>query len=363
MQPRLPRATAMGAHLVQFYEQDSFLVDEVTRFIGEGLKAGEAGVVIATRRYIQAIQSGLSAHLARRGTRSAKSVARSNASKKGKASGPYIALEAEEALSRVLVDGWPDERRFREFIGGAIAKGALAGNGRVRAFGEMVALLWQAGKRDAAIRMEDLWNQLAKRHRFSLFCAYPMSAFANAEDGKRLLAVCNAHTHVHPAESFSRPTSTEALNRMIVQLQHQAAALHGEVARRAELEKSLRRRETELCDFLESAAEADRAATLMKRIVDDLLDVLRMTSGRMELKRETLLLGNVVERAIELARPLIDEKGHQSTVDVPPEGIWLHGDVLRLAQVLANLLNNAAKSTERGGRIVLTALREGPQEA
>ena len=390
----------MGAHIVQFYENDSFLVDEVTCFIGEGLKAGEAGIVIATPAHRKALENALRA--GRVGRRPAKPAARSKAPKQ-EGDGLYFALDAEEALSRILVNGWPDERRFREFIGGAVARSALAGNGGVRAFGEMVALLWEAGQRDAAIRVEDLWTELAKRQGLSRFCAYPMSAFANASDGQRLLAVCNAHTHVHPPESFPRPTTAEQLNRMIVQLQHQAAALKAEVARRAELEESLRRRETELSDFLKNAAETarrkneflamlghelrnplapianalelmrmdgsdaarladarriiERQTALMRRMVDDLLDVSRMASGKMELKRETLLLGNVVERAIELARPLIDEKGHQLSVDVPAENIWLHGDVLRLAQVLANLLNNAAKYTERGGRIVLTAGR------
>ncbi|HSD29224.1 MAG TPA: PAS domain S-box protein [Vicinamibacteria bacterium] len=101
----------------------------------------------------------------------------------------------------------------------------------------------------------------------------------------------------------------------------------------------------------------------MTRLVDDLLDVSRITRGKIELRREVLELATVVGSAVEASRPLIDKWGHELTVTVPPHPILLDADPTRLAQVVSNLLNNAAKYTEHGGRIGLIAEQEGDQVA
>src|SRR5262249_13155834 len=93
----------------------------------------------------------------------------------------------------------------------------------------------------------------------------------------------------------------------------------------------------------------------MIRLVDDLLDVARIMRGRIELRPKPIELAGVVARAVETARPAIDARGHKLTVELPPEPIHLTGDPVRLAQVFANLLNNAAKYTEVPGQIRLTA--------
>ncbi len=97
----------------------------------------------------------------------------------------------------------------------------------------------------------------------------------------------------------------------------------------------------------------------MVRLVDDLLDVSRITRGKVKLKTEPLDAAAVVAAAVETSRPLIDARGHSLTVALPPEPLWVTADPARLAPVLANLLNNAAKYTDRGGRIHLSAEREG----
>jgi CheY-like chemotaxis protein/nitrogen-specific signal transduction histidine kinase len=104
-----------------------------------------------------------------------------------------------------------------------------------------------------------------------------------------------------------------------------------------------------------------RQVTLMTRLVDDLLDVSRITRGKIELKKQSISLDSAVERALEIIRPLIDERCHQLTLNLPGEPVWLLGDPARLAQVLANLLHNAAKYTDAGGCISLTARTEGDQ--
>ena len=93
------------------------------------------------------------------------------------------------------------------------------------------------------------------------------------------------------------------------------------------------------------------------RLVDDLLDVSRIMRGRIELRRQPIELKTVVDSALDLARPLIDSQRHELCVSLPPETVWLDADPVRLAQVVANLLNNAAKYTPRGGRIDLEVTR------
>ncbi len=103
----------------------------------------------------------------------------------------------------------------------------------------------------------------------------------------------------------------------------------------------------------------ERQVQVMARLVEDLLDVSRITRGKVELRKGLVDLRAVVARAVETARPLIEARGHDFTMDLPPEGLPVEGDAVRLAQVIANLLNNAAKYTEPGGRIRLSAGREG----
>ncbi|MGH7421000.1 MAG: MEDS domain-containing protein, partial [Candidatus Rokuibacteriota bacterium] len=132
-------------HLVHFYEADDSLLESLVGFIGGGLAAGEAGIVIATREHREALEPGLrAAGLDLEGPL---------------ASGAYVALDAAETLSRIVVDGVPDRERFSELIGGVLARASRDGRG-LRVFGEMVGLLLSRGQAAAAIRLEDLWNEL-----------------------------------------------------------------------------------------------------------------------------------------------------------------------------------------------------------
>ena len=103
----------------------------------------------------------------------------------------------------------------------------------------------------------------------------------------------------------------------------------------------------------------DRQLGQMTRLIDDLLDVSRITSGKLHRRRERVSLATVVSAAVEATLPLIARHGHELTVAPVADGIHLDGDPTRLVQVVTNLLNNAAKYTERDGRIALTALRDG----
>ena len=103
----------------------------------------------------------------------------------------------------------------------------------------------------------------------------------------------------------------------------------------------------------------ERQVGQMVRLVDDLLDVSRISRGKIELRRERVELASVVHHAVEAARPLCESMEHELTVTLPPQPVYLDADPTRLAQVVGNLLNNACKFTDKGGRIWLTVERRG----
>src|SRR5712691_8583237 len=127
------------SHLVQFYEHEPFLFDRVSDFMSGGLRASDAAVVIATRQH----RMGVEATLRERGIDVGELIA----------CGRFYTLDAAETLADFMVDGWPDPRRFAESVGGAIRIARGANDRRVLAFGEMVALLYAEGRRDAALRL------------------------------------------------------------------------------------------------------------------------------------------------------------------------------------------------------------------
>ena len=99
----------------------------------------------------------------------------------------------------------------------------------------------------------------------------------------------------------------------------------------------------------------------MALLLDDLMDVSRITRGRLELKIETVSLDSLIEAAVETARPLIESKQHQLTINLPEEPVFLTVDPLRISQSLSNLLTNGAKYTDTGGQITLTVALQ-PEE-
>lgn len=223
------------AHTVQFYGEDAFLLDELSRFIGTALGAGDAALVIATRVH----RDGLAQRLKARGLDTAR------ASEQGR----YVALDAAETLEKVMRDGWPDAALFAEVIGETLGQAAVAAgarDSRISAFGEMVALLWTEGKAEAAIRLEQLWNDLAQNYSLSLRCAYPMSGFDREYHSDSFLKICAEHSHVIPVESYTALIDDEQRLRSITHLQQKAQALEAEMAERRQVEEALRRTKAEL---------------------------------------------------------------------------------------------------------------------
>ena len=190
-------ALERGGHGVEFYAYDAQIVDKVARFIAPALEGGtEVAVVIATEKHRRDLESELSS----RGLDVTGAIRDRR----------YVALDAATTLSKFIVDGQPDPDRFAEVVGGAIAKAqADCKCQHVRAYGEMVALLWLAGRPEAAITLEKMWNDLARSHSFTLLCGYPIAAF-DPSQAAEIAEVGKAHTQVAPIQAFRRPVPVSA---------------------------------------------------------------------------------------------------------------------------------------------------------
>ncbi|USE76869.1 ATP-binding protein [Cupriavidus gilardii] len=497
------------SHMVRFYDEDSILVADVREFADEALRCGGSAILIATEEHLDALLPLLRGLGPGRDNRPWYT-------------GNLITLPAQATLDRFMVDGWPDEQRFLASVGELVAAEARRAP-PLHAFGEMVALLCEQGMHDAALRLEELWNDLIRRHGFRLLCAYPHRVFASDEQARHFRCVCDVHTHFYATAAGKSADITDSALRAAV-WQQKALALENEVKRLREAESTLRRREIELTDFLDNAAEgvhrvaadgtilwanraelemlgyrydeyvgrpitdfhvdapviehildslkagetlydqparlrckdgsikpvlihsngcfedgelrytrcftrdaSDRVARelaeqqrerllrelerasqakdeflamlghelrnplspivtalqLMRmrgstetqreraiierqvdhlvRLIDDLLDVSRITRGNIELKVETVQLADVLAKAVEMASRLLEQRSHRLTVDVDRSLAW-QGDPVRLAQAVANLLTNAARYTDIGGEIRLSAWRDDPVE-
>ncbi|HXM65536.1 MAG TPA: MEDS domain-containing protein [Candidatus Acidoferrum sp.] len=255
-------------HGVQFYSQDKFLLEELSGYIGGALRAGDAAVVVAT----EAHRNGLLQWVTAQGLDVTDLLVQ----------GRFVALDARQTLAAFMVEGWPNEELFNKVIGAVVTKASAAARRecpRVAIFGEMVALLWADGKSQAAIRLEQLWNDLARKHSFSLFCAYPMSAFQKEEDAELLLKVCNEHSAVIPTETYMGLDSEGERLRNIAQLQQKARALETEVAEhkrlRQELELHVRARTAELqgknAQLVEEIKRREDAETSLRTLTSQLM--------------------------------------------------------------------------------------------
>jgi hypothetical protein len=167
-------------HLAQIYQADAELLDALEGFIAGGLESDESAIVIAT--------PGHRANLERRLR------ARGLDLDAAKLEDRYIALDAHHTLSLFMRNDWPEEKLFLEVVHGLLARTRGQGR-RVRAFGEMVALLWAHGHRDATIRLEHLWHGLCRTESFALFCAYPKSGFTQ-DASVSLQEICDTHSRV-----------------------------------------------------------------------------------------------------------------------------------------------------------------------
>jgi signal transduction histidine kinase len=160
--------------------------------------------------------------------------------------GRYCAFDAAETLSGFMVHGVLNTTLFHSFLGYILSSVRSTAEGkrtRVVFFGEMVALLWADGNFDAALKLEQLWNDLAHLHSFQLYCAYPMKSFNQESHSQAFFNLCAKHTHVIPTEEYTALAREDDRLRHIALLQQRALTAETEAAGRRRAEEALRRSE------------------------------------------------------------------------------------------------------------------------
>jgi hypothetical protein len=170
-----------GGHVVQFYGHEEDLADRVAGYLLGVLQGDGVAVVIATAAHRRTFEGRL--------TQAGVDLAAA-----GRA-GTYRALDAGDTVRALMTGGQLDHRAFDRVIGGLITD-AGHGNRPVRAYGEMVALLWDAGLVNAAVQLEEMWDSLGLSHSFSLFCGYPASAVTGGGHLEAFAQVCRLHRSV-----------------------------------------------------------------------------------------------------------------------------------------------------------------------
>jgi PAS domain S-box-containing protein len=236
---RSEQATDGHNHHVQFYDDVAPVLAELAQNFARVLAAGDSAVVFATPEH----RADLALDLTRRGCDLDYLVA----------VGRYQAFDARDVLQQIMPDGQFDPARFADIAGGAIRRGraaAASAQPSVVVFGELVALLCLDGAHDAALKLERFWSELLATEPCTLRCAYPLDAFPQCDDLAALEAICAAHTHVTPADTYADPSET-ARALELVRVQHLARASETASRQRAEAQALAHQREAELADFLE----------------------------------------------------------------------------------------------------------------
>jgi hypothetical protein len=172
-------------HDVQFYDDDAFLCVGVSQFLAEGVRAGQPIIVIATAAH----RKEFAAQLRMRGI-DPEELHPTDA----------VWLDARETLSAFMEGGHPNRELFEATVGNVFEKALTSRHyAVVRAYGEMVDLLWRDGKSDAALELEELWNGLASKYSFSLLCAYAKESFVAHARPDGVERICSCHSRVVPS--------------------------------------------------------------------------------------------------------------------------------------------------------------------
>jgi len=224
---RLLSRPADKAHMVQLYRDPAVLHHSVAHYLSDGFQRGDAAAVIATSEH----WTGFRRELEKRGHDPARI----------EEEGKLVVRDARSTLDAFMRGGMPDESLFQDTVRPLLSALSSGGAPNVRAYGEMVALLWKDRQFDAAIRLEELWNGLAESHSFMLLCAYEGDALAPEFHGRIAESIYRQHTHVVPAEDYERlslavqrameevlgRTETETLRPLIAGSQRRVPVLPG----------------------------------------------------------------------------------------------------------------------------------------
>jgi signal transduction histidine kinase/ActR/RegA family two-component response regulator len=466
---------AQWSHALQLLPPDAYPAAQIAGFLADGIRLDEAAVAIATRDHLEQILAACEHERLATGR-----LAELNR---------FVALDADDVLADLMVEGRPDPVRFRQTVATVVE--ALAAGGRsVRAYGEMVDVLWRRGEEDAALGLERLWSELINRIPVRLICGYSAEHF-RPDHGGVVPDVCAEHEIVWDDMQHAAGIAEQMLSashRRLRELQRATSALCaaitlGDVRRvvAEEIARILRASSAQILVANEAArdvggpaarafssgaavwhtepgtegylplaidgrplgvlhiafdagrtvgtidralfqdvatltaASVDRAqmyeiaeaanrekdqflallghelrnplapiltalqlmklrgdralvkerelierqVTHMARLVDDLLDLSRITRGKLAIRRSAVQLNGLLAEAIEAASPLIEQRGHRLIVSERAPVIWIEADRTRIVQALANILTNAAKYTAPGGQLTISLTESG----
>ncbi|HEV7763915.1 MAG TPA: ATP-binding protein [Thermoanaerobaculia bacterium] len=362
---------AGSRHAVQFYENDDFLCRCVTSFVVNGLQANEPVVLVATEAHREKFAAqfrilGIDPKDPR-----------------------IIMLDARTTLDSFLNGNVLNEERFRMTLGGTLERLSGGGRARVRAYGEMVDLLWRDGNPAGAIELEEMWNGLAGLYSFSLLCSYPMGNFYKEAHGAAFNEICSAHSHVTPTEKFE-PASSDDRAREIAILQQRALSLENEIELRKELENALRQSLRAKDEFLATLSHElrtpltaiigwarmleagvvdptlvttaigtiDRCARAQASLIDDLLDISRIITGKFSLRADVVDLAGIARGAVDTLRLAADARNITIDLHIPIGPTMVNGDATRLQQIVWNLLSNAMKFSKNGTRVTIEVMHD-----
>ena len=384
------RGLSAHAHTVQFYEDDRFLAETVVDFFAAGLVNGQRAVAIATPEHRDAFSAGL--------------YEKGFDVERARMKGQLVLLDAEELLAAFMVGSLPDAVRFHAAMDGLLGSHARFGDGiakrqSVLAFGEMVDLLWRRNNLEGALRLEELWNELAAVYSFSLLCGYSLGGFVDDAHDAPLRAICDRHSHVVPTERYMQ-MDDEARLREIALLQQRARALETELEHRNGLEESLRdalraahaanRTKSEFLSAMshelrtplnaigghaqliemglhgpvseaqrEALGRVQRSQRHLLAMINDLLNCARCDAGQVEFSIEPLPIAAAVEGVVTMLAPLAGANGLECDVTSPrgDDAIVVQADAEKLQQILLNVVGNAIKFSPGGTRITVQASR------
>ena len=166
-------------HVVQIYEEEPLFMETLTGFVADGLRLGEATIVVATPPHRAALRNRLAQVCPQISDM--------------RAAGQHVELDAADTLDQFMRNGWPDDGLFDALVDETVEQARRnSPTGRVRAFGEMVAVLWANGNAGATVHLEHLWHELCTSKDFALFCAYPRSGFTG-DATESIQEICRAH--------------------------------------------------------------------------------------------------------------------------------------------------------------------------
>ena len=354
-----------GEHTVQFYSRNQFLLESAVAFLAPVLKQGQGTIVLASRDHHREMAHRLKA----------AGIDLDHA----RSCGRYIELDTDEFLSLVMINGRPHAERFARMMGPLVIQASRAAKGQPAIFGEAVSVLGSRGQNEAAIELERLWNDLARRYDFALLCGHAASNFSSPDHSDAFARICAAHSDVRPEESYLELEGEKGRLRYIAQLQQKLRASNAELAECRHSEEALARSEklaamgrlaasiaheinspltslTNIVYLLSANSSLDSAARQYVAMADHELrrtaSITKQVLGFYRESPEAVLckVSAIMNDVLDLYQSKLGKSSIVVDRDYRIEGA-IDGYPSEMRQVFANLLDNAIDAIGKHGRI------------